>query len=138
MLQKTPKTRATNITIGRLYNLGNYEHVRYELTVEIPEGRSAAAALTNVMKVLAGCKPIKLSYSEQSIRHLAKSPEPKLSDPPTAEERQTHAQWKEARILAVKLEAALKRRAAALELLDEMGGTSIYKDAKLDWDDEEF
>lgn len=27
----------TKITIGRLFNLGSYEHVRYELTVEIRE-----------------------------------------------------------------------------------------------------
>lgn len=138
MPNKTPKTRVTKITIGRLYNLGNYEHVRYELTVEIPEGRSAAAALTNTLKVLAGCKPVKLTYSEQAVRHLAKAPEPKLSDPPTAEERHTHAKWQEARKLEIKMEAALKSRAGALELLDAMGGTSIYKDAKLDWDEEEF
>ena len=31
--------KITKITVGRLHNLGNYEHVRYELTVEVPEGQ---------------------------------------------------------------------------------------------------
>jgi hypothetical protein len=35
----------TKITIGRLYNLGSYEHVRYELTAEVPQGESPATAI---------------------------------------------------------------------------------------------
>ena len=40
----------TKITIGRLYNLGNYEHVRHDLTVEVKDGESAATAITGMEK----------------------------------------------------------------------------------------
>ena len=37
-----PGPRISRIGIGRLHNLGNYEHVRYEVTVELPPGTSPA------------------------------------------------------------------------------------------------
>lgn len=48
----------TKITIGRLYNLGNYEHVRYDLTVEVKEGESAATAITGMEAIIAGLAPL--------------------------------------------------------------------------------
>jgi hypothetical protein len=38
MTTKEAKPRVVRVGIGRLYNLGNYEHIRYDLTIEIPEG----------------------------------------------------------------------------------------------------
>src|SRR3954466_9951002 len=49
--------RISRITIGRLYNLGSYEHVRYELTVEVPGGESAATAVIGMEKLLAALSP---------------------------------------------------------------------------------
>ncbi len=138
VVKRPTATRVTSITIGRLYNLGNYEHVRFELTVEVPEGRSAAAALANTVTVLKGFGPIKSEFGYQRYLNLAKTPEPRLSDPPTNAEKQDHAEWVRAQRLATQYAAALKRREAALDLLDRMGGTSIYRDSKLDWDQDEF
>jgi hypothetical protein len=47
----------TKITVARLYNTGNYEHVRYELTVEVHEGESAALALRGVTSILHRLAP---------------------------------------------------------------------------------
>ena len=58
-MAQTMKTKSTvsRIVVGRLYNLGNYEHVRYELTVDVPEGRSAALALKNTLRLLKAANP---------------------------------------------------------------------------------
>ena len=47
----------TKITIGRLYNLGSYEHIRYELTCEIPSGESPATALIGLEKLIGALNP---------------------------------------------------------------------------------
>src|SRR5438552_16974521 len=49
--------KTTKITLGRLYNLGNYEHLRYEMTVEIADGESATDALLGLEKIMDALKP---------------------------------------------------------------------------------
>ena len=44
--------RVSRISIGRLCNLGNYEHIRYEVAVELPEGTDVTATLITVEKAL--------------------------------------------------------------------------------------
>lgn len=50
--------RISRITAARLYNTGNYEHVRYEITVEVPEGEDPASAFTSATEILQGLKPV--------------------------------------------------------------------------------
>lgn len=47
----------TKITIGRLFNLGNYEHVRYEITVDVGADESPEQALRALDLTLARLKP---------------------------------------------------------------------------------
>ena len=57
MQTKELKPRVSKITIGRLYNLGNYEHVRYELAVDVPDGASAAAVFASTVRLLRAVNP---------------------------------------------------------------------------------
>lgn len=52
-----PGPRISRITIGRLHNLGNYEHVRYEVTVDLPPGTSPASVLHSTEQMLNGLEP---------------------------------------------------------------------------------
>lgn len=58
----------TKITIGRLFNLGNYKHVRYELTVEVPAGASVQAALEGAETVIEELSPKKDKYPELAAK----------------------------------------------------------------------
>ena len=48
----TPQSRVSKITVGRLHNLGNYEHVRYEVTVELPPGTAPASVVRDLEDTL--------------------------------------------------------------------------------------
>lgn len=148
------KARISKITVGRLFNLGSYEHVRYELCVEVPEGSSASQALIGVEKILEGLNPaaLRVCSSEQDLkREVARIEEAeKLTDEQfkspnryggyegTRAEilqrlRKGYKEMKERR------EKLLEIARTARKLLDDLGGASQYKDAKLSWgyDDDE-
>ena len=57
----------TKITIGRLYNLGSYEHVRYELTAEVPAGESAATAIIGMEKLMSALSPKTSTHSRDEL-----------------------------------------------------------------------
>jgi hypothetical protein len=63
--------KITKITIGRLYNLGSYEHVRYEISVEVPEGESSATALIGLEKVVTALSPKTHTHSRDELRREA-------------------------------------------------------------------
>lgn len=52
------KARISRITAARLFNTGNYEHVRFELTVEVPDGSDPAEAFASVTEILNGLRPV--------------------------------------------------------------------------------
>lgn len=133
--------RTSKITIGRLYNLGNYEHVRYELTVEIEKGESPALALRNVMRVLkaANPKPPVQPYEyETAVKKLAASDDWMKNVTDAAErKRRIKDMVKEAKEIVKKWDTWVARRKAAEKLLDNIGCTKVFKDAKLDWHDDD-
>jgi hypothetical protein len=139
MKTKEPQTRVSRITIGRLYNLGNYEHVRYELTVEIPEGRSASLALRNVMRVLkaANPKPPFPSYDYEGALKRIEEPEAwhKNIANPKERKKAIREMVKSARETVKTYDTWKARRAAAEKLLDGIGCQKVFKDAKLSWGD---
>jgi hypothetical protein len=47
-----PGPRVSRVTIGRLHNLGNYEHIRYEVTVELPPGTAPASVVRELEDTL--------------------------------------------------------------------------------------
>lgn len=144
---KTAKPHISRISIGRVYNLGNYEHVRYELTVEVPAGSSASKAIVGVEKLIAGLRPIKgvkspgeLTYDAGEISRMKEMSE-------DAWQRQYgHCKGTRAEVTkryekahaenVTKRTRALKRAAKARALFDSLNGSAAWKDAKLDWQDD--
>lgn len=129
-----PGPRISRITIARLHNLGNYEHVRYEVTVELPPGTSPASVLHRTEQMLNALSP-RSPHSAIELMHARDTVKVGLKPDATAYERdnlraaerrlQIHREWQQ------------KRDAAQLAF-DELGGTRIYTDAKDDWRDEDF
>ena len=56
---KEENMNVSKITIGRLYNLGNYEHIRYEVSVDLENEDDATKAMVGLEKVIAGLAPIR-------------------------------------------------------------------------------
>ena len=142
----------TRITVGRLYNLGSYEHVRYELSVDVKEGESARGALVAVEKILSALSPeskvcvktrSELERGLHHIRQLRLDLEKKGDEQFTREhgyftgtpleyiERCDRMHYEE----VAKRERYEARASKARELLDDLGGAAKWKDAKLDWED---
>lgn len=137
----------TKITIGRLFNLGSYEHVRYEIAVEIADGESPATALIGLEKILEALNPRCPCQSKDEIKRsrFRLSTMEQLDDEQF--ERQhggytgTRSEYTERiRQGIVDEEAKLKvwqdRHSKARKLLEDLGGAANWKDAKLDWEDD--
>jgi hypothetical protein len=143
----------SKITIGRLYNLGSYEHVRYEITCEVPEGQSAATALIGMEKLLCALNPKRpcgvpsREETERAANTIATMKA--LSD----EDFKSHHNYggakgsrKEITKLYEKdlaeglanLKAWEARSKKARQMLKDVGGAAVWKDAKLDWDNDEY
>lgn len=150
--------RVSKITIGRLFNLGSYEHIRYEVTVDIGENESAEEALIGVERIFAAINPknkpyksrddikrdrkryaemIALSDEEHARRHGPPNPEGEhvgFGYVGTREEFQ-------ARILQdieeseANLNSWEATQVIARGMLDCLGATAEWKDAKLDWEE---
>ena len=127
--------RISRATIARLHNRGNYEHSRYEVTVEIPPGVDAGSVLRELDQMLEDiepCSPVSMWDLRRAIDAL-KSP-PIENDPHDQGNRRTyseyirrHSDWE-------------KRRDAAYARFTELNGIERYTDAKVHWDrdDEQY
>jgi hypothetical protein len=147
MENQTDKSRVTRINIGRVYNLGNYEHVRFDLTVEVPDGESAEKAMLGLEKIITALKPEKTIKSklelEQEAGRIAAMA--LMSDAEFtrahggygAQPRAAQIEYARKRLEEEKArsEASIKRSKKARALLDDLGGASEWKDAKLSWED---
>jgi hypothetical protein len=125
----------TKITAARLYNTGNYEHVRYELTVEVPEGESPALALRGVASILHRLKPDRSRPESDSIeRDTLKIVEMRTCTDEEWQRRHGHCVGTRDEVIAryeVALAEQKKRRAEsiaaeqqALKDLDDLGGAA--------------
>ena len=110
------KSRISRITVARLYNIGNYEHIRYELTADVPEGNSAKIAISKLVRILRNANPKPLAKMTDYDHNT----------------QDTHQR------IVKDVEAWVKGTKEALELLHKFGGTADHKDAKLEWDDYPF
>lgn len=137
--------RISRITIGRLHNLGNYEHVRYEVTVELPPGTAPASVVRDLEDTLTALEP-KAPVSDWDLRQALKTlalPEPVLQpkgeddpfDSPEQALRRAQADRERARCHILRNEEWRKSRDAALARLNQFGGSVQFKDAKDNWDD---
>lgn len=146
-----PAAQVSRITIGRLYNLGNYEHIRYEITLEVQPG-GAEKSLRHLEKILHNINPNRphgVLSDEELIRQrmaldraLAMSPQDfhKHYPPPYGAKRvgriERLAEMK--RELAEQCERSKEwnvQQRLARAALDAIGGSSAYTDAKDTWDD---
>ena len=143
--------KTTKITIARLYNLGSYEHARYEITAEISEGESASKALIGLEKILSALNPKppgSVPSEDETKREIRRLEEMRALDDDTFERchggyKGTRAEYIE-RISKSIAEGTARREAwqakaeKARDLLDDLGGAAEWKDAKLDWEDDAF
>lgn len=147
--------KVSKITIGRLFNLGSYEHVRYEMTVEVRDGESAASAIIGLEKVLEGLKPESQSCT-QSRQELARAKlrlvemRSQLETLPEDEFRRKHGHFEGtpaeyvARCERSHFEAVAKRddweriSKSARRFFDDIGGAEHWKDCKLDWETDDY
>lgn len=122
------KPRVSRITVGRLYNLGNYEHVRYEITVDVPAGVKPSHALTQTLRVLKAANP-KPPCSDYEIRTARESMAKKPED--LTEYDRGHMDIFKQRV--ERYDAWLAQKERALRILDDIGGSKVEVDAKEAW-----
>lgn len=142
-----PGPRISRVTLGRLHNLGNYEHVRYEVTVELPPGASPASVIRELTETLDGLEP-RAPYSASEVRlamAAVSKVEPTIADfddgrdhynSPAERLRDALREREQAARLLARYSEWQQKRDAALGRFDALGGTQCFTDAKEQWDDE--
>lgn len=134
MAPDTPKVTA--LTVARLHNLGNYEHVRYEVTVAVPDAASTGAVLADVTAMLDDLRPNKTSaYELKHARDILAQPVPEAAGQEEAD--LIHSRREHAQRLVDRNDAEERRIARARAAFDDIGGAKRYTDAKDKWDDED-
>ena len=123
-----PKSKVSRVSVARLYNTGNYEHIRYEISADVPPDGSASQTLIDLTGILQRLKPIKKDYEYQRHKDLLN----KLPQQMTESEKEDA---KDAQEIVGKFDTALALKWEAVLKLDDLGGASVSKDAKLSWDD---
>lgn len=140
----------TSITIGRLFNLGSYEHVRYELTAVFADGESAAEGIVGMEKIINALNPKppgNVPSAADSARDRARLKEMQALDDDAFQRQhggyvgtrlQYMARIEEGIIAGEKRrEEWLLRAKVARELLDNLGGAAKWTDHKLSWEHSE-
>jgi hypothetical protein len=146
--------KVIKLTLGRLYNLGSYEHVRYDITVELADGDSAKDALIGLEKIIEALAPESkccVSSRGELDRELVRVADLRKDLNSLSEEEfkrrhgffegtgkeyvkrceQSHAENCSRR---GKYETRARK---ARELLDRLGGAAEWKEAKLDWENDD-
>ena len=129
-MNEIPQPRVSRLTLSRLHNLGNYEHVRYEITVEVPEGASAAGTFRRLEQLLNELepKPTHDAWEIKRARETLAKPAGELS----ATERTNldlYARW------VAEEETRVQKRTEAADQLDALGAVAVHTDAKEKWED---
>lgn len=137
----------SKITIGRVFNLGNYEHIRYEVTVDLAHGDSAATAMIGLEKIVEGLKPNRCVKSSEGLKRAAEEIAT-MRTMPAADFERRYGTQNSAAVLIEQYEEQLKeetekaKRAAFIasrsrRALNEVEVASKWTDAKLSWEDYE-
>lgn len=126
--------RVSRLSVGRLCNLGNYEHIRYEVTVDIPEGVDVTKTLMTVEKALntlAQPAPGRNGYPTVAYAkaQLAKP----ISELQPAHEQENLGAY---RRLVEAYEAWTKRQDYARAVLGDFSLSSEFTDHKQYWDED--
>jgi hypothetical protein len=126
------KSRVSRIHVGRVYNLGNYENERVEVTVEIGSQDDPSRVLRSVENILADlhAKSGIMGHNLRQAESVLAKPESELSTY-AREEIPTYREW------VAKRDAAAARRLAAREALSTLEYTREHIDHKEKWEDED-
>lgn len=124
--------RITHVEIARLHNLGNYEHVRYQVKVELPLGTSPGSVIGELEQLLADLEP-KCPWSTWDLAHAQKLVQ--QAEPDEGSSAEDHARRRDAaRDKLAKYAEWKQQRDAALAKFDQFGGLAVHTDAKGNWD----
>lgn len=124
--------RITHVEIARLHNLGNYEHVRYQVKVELPLGASPSSVVGELEQMLSDLEP-KCPWSTWDLAHAQKVLQ--QAEPEEGVSAEDHARRRDAaREKLARYAEWKKQRDAALAKLDQFGGLAVHTDAKDRWD----
>lgn len=133
----------SRFSVGRLHSLGNFEHVRYEVTVDVPFGSRASDVLRAVDDMLRDLSPKQpwTPYELNAARELLAAP-PKTfaqGDLQAEEDAKADARRRASAERALASHALWEaRREDAFRQLDSLGGTSVRGGGRRDdYDDEE-
>lgn len=128
------KPRVSSISVARLCNLGNYEHVRYEVTIDFPPESDVTGTLLAVegaLNVMAE-RPPSTVYSLNVARDTVKKAD-------AGEE--VHEHYREHlpqfRQQIKRHEAWEERQKRARRLLGDLGLSAEFTDHKLKWDEDQ-
>lgn len=125
-----PAGRITSIAISRLYNLGNYQNIKYDLAAEVAPGQKAGEVFAELHFILASLRPFPKPSCFDDYAAAIKKPQTIQSEWEKShleEWTENVCAWNERR----------RRRDEAVRRLDELGGHSFFKDAKTGWDNDE-
>jgi hypothetical protein len=127
---KKLKTRVTGLSMSALFSLGNYENIKYEISVEVGAGESAVAAFQEVRYVLSRLKPLREPECASSFKSVCK-----LSEEERSEYQKAHYQeWADE---MAEYHSRRMQRAEAIRMLDTLGGNSTHRDAKQSWESDD-
>lgn len=124
------KTFVSKICVSRLHNLGNYEHVRYEITADVAVTDDPALVLQRLEAVVNGLQK-RHGFSEYEIEQ-AQTVLSKSASELTEREVQYLPTY-QAKL--EKFNAVMRDREEATSYLRELGGIVEFTDAKDSWDE---
>lgn len=130
----TEQPRVSRLSIGRLVNLGNFEHIRYEVTVELPAGADVTATLKTLelgLGLLAKRPPSGAFYGIQVAREAVKKAD--AGEKLTENESMNLGVHRE---LVKRYDTWQRQQDYARALLGDFSLSSEYTDHKEKWEDD--
>lgn len=129
-MSEITKPEIKTVTLSRLHNLGNYEHIKYEVTVDV-NGEPPGLVISVLEQALADLQA-KSPHSEWDLRRAKEALEKPASE---LDEHDLHNLDLYKRRLK-EHEEIQQRRNKARNTLNNLGLSSEYTDAKENWDDQ--
>lgn len=141
--------KVSKITVGRLFNLGSYEHVRYEVTIDLSESDDPGKCMRHLETLMEAMNPKGPTTTLDSIERAQRNYEAMILMDEDSFRRQhgyhisgTREEYQNrvAKGIAedrVKLALWETKADWARNQLRNIGSVKIRKDAKLHWDHED-
>jgi hypothetical protein len=119
--------RVTFVSVSRLSNLGNYQNIKFDLSAEVAKGDSATETFRRLAMVLQDMRPISPPSCLASFDAARKKMDAERTE-------YENAHWDEWSKEISGFNEHRRRQLDALHALDDLGGHSLFKDAKNTWD----